>query len=485
MDNKWVIDVYFKSDKFLEKITLDWASIHFLAFGRYYFNGNLNNSQIHKKAVIKDLNLNNVKFVMTQDSLNVEYKEIKTDIFVGYKNGIEYRIPALEIIRAVIATNRFLLNRIVELDSLSKYFVYRFDDKNNLYIDFFDEYERKLLSAEYVRHLAWIITNENILRMFSQLGQNLWLEGNIKYDFLFKEFDIKARIHEDKKVVRILEIIEFKNKKINAKEIFISSKYINELNVSSEPKLRKYRSLNKTDDKILDSKIDGANNNESDFINTLDTKHIYSSDVKINRRKRNRKTLRTKEDNSTKIYEIENDNLRTTADTGGLDKTKGLEYENIEDINVKGELEEFIEIMKLLKNKKDIEDVQVIINDLPEGKRGKKFSKLQDGETNRQYVVGKIIMKNGKEFSLIEVEREEKSLSMLLLYAIKPIDWTSIYFKLTLGLVNKSGTWDSSSLKRLEMKGLYSKRIRHKSDKSSIYDKCNYIYEKILENKSI
>lgn len=315
--------------------------------------------------------------------------------------------------------------------------------------------------------------------MFNQVGQKLWLEGNIKYDFLFKEFDIKARIHEDKKVVRILEIIEFKSKKINIKEIFISSKYINELNVSSEPKLRKYRSLNKIDDKILDSKIDGANNNESDFINTLDTKHIYSSDIKINRRKRNKKTLRTKEDDRTKIYEIENDNLRTTADTGGLDKTKGLEYENIEDINVKGELEEFIEIMKLLKNKQDIEDVQVIINDLPEGKRGKKFSKLQDGETNRQYVVGKIIMKNGKEFSLIEVEREEKSLSMLLLHAIKPINWTSVYFKLTLGLVNKSGSWDSQGLKRLEMKGICSKRIRHKSEKSSIYDKCDYVYGKI------
>ena len=32
------------------------------------------------------------------------------------------------------------------------------------------------------------------------------------------------------------------------------------------------------------------------FINTLDTKHIYSGDVKINRMKRNKKILRTKED---------------------------------------------------------------------------------------------------------------------------------------------------------------------------------------------
>jgi hypothetical protein len=92
-------------------------------------------------------------------------------------------------------------------------------------------------------------------------------------------------------------------------------------------------------------------------------------------------------------------------------------------------------------------------------------------------------MKNRKEYSLLEVEREEKSLSMLLLHSVETIDWTSICFKLTLGLVNKNGTWDSSSLKKLEMKGVYSKRIRHKSEKSSIYDKCDYIYEKIIEDR--
>jgi hypothetical protein len=248
-------------------------------------------------------------------------------------------------------------------------------------------------------------------------------------------------------------------------------------------KYRKYKNLNEIEDKILDSKIDGAYKNESDFINTLDTKHIYSGDVKINRMKRNKKILRTKEDENTKTHEVENDNLRTTADTGGLDKAKALEYESIEEVNVNGELEEFIEIMRLLKNNQNIEDVKITINDLPEGKRGKKFSKLQDSKTNRQYVVGKVIMKNRKEYSLLEVEREEKSLSMLLLHSVETIDWTSICFKLTLGLVNKNGTWDSSSLKKLEMKGVYSKRIRHKSEKSSIYDKCDYIYEKIIEDR--
>ncbi|MBU5437091.1 hypothetical protein KQI42_03660 [Tissierella sp. MSJ-40] len=353
-ENKWVIDAYFKSNTTVEKIMLDWASTHFLAFGRYYSNGNLNSVQNNKNELVIDLNLNNIDFRLTQDYLNINSKEIRTDIFVGYKNGKEYRIPALEIIRAVIATNRFLLNRIVELDSLTKYFVFRFDKDRNLYIDFFDEYERKLLESSYIKHLAWIITNENILKMFNQIGKNIWLCGNISYDFLFENLQIKARIHEEKNIIRIFEIIEVKNKIINAKEIYISSKYINKLNISNHPKSRRYKNLNITDDKTLDSKIDGAKNQQSDFIDTLNTKHSYINNIKINGKKKNIRPLRIKEDENTNVYEIENNNLRTSADIGGIYRLKGIEYKNIENISVKGELQEFIEIMKLLQKKKKL-----------------------------------------------------------------------------------------------------------------------------------
>ncbi|MGF7060511.1 Tn7-like element transposition protein TnsE [Brassicibacter mesophilus] len=478
LDDKWAIDAYFISDKFSKKITLDWASIHFLAFGRYYTNENLNNSQIHKNAAIEDLNLNKVKFNLTQDFLNIECKEIKTEIFVGYKNGIEYRIPALEIIRAVIATNRFLLNRIVEIDSFTKYFVYKYDDENNLFIDFFDEYERKLLSGGYVRHLAWILTNENVLMMFNEVGKSLWLEGNIKYNFLFKEFDIKARIHKDKKVVRILEIMEFRSKKINANEIFIGSKYINEINVSSEPKLRKYKSLNIVDEKMLDAKIDGANNVESDFINSLNTNHIYCSNTKINRRKKGKRILRTKEDKNTQTYEIENDKLRTTADTGGLDKAKGLEYKDIDDVEIEGELEQFVEILKLIRKKPNIKDVQVIIENLPEGKKGKRFAYLSDRLNKRKYVIGEIST-NNKRYNLIEIERQNRSLSILLLYSSKIVNWKKVYLSILLGLVNKSGAWDFSIINKMQKIGISSDRIRHISDTRSITEKAEYIYNKL------
>jgi hypothetical protein len=139
--------------------------------------------------------------------------------------------------------------------------------------------------------------------------------------------------------------------------------------------------------------------------------------------------------------------------------------------------------MKVLKSKPDVKEIKIAIDYLPEGKRGKKFSKLSDVKTRRRYAIGKVILNNNMELSLIEVEREEKSLSMLLLYSMKKVNWAKIYYTVTLGLVNKSGTWDSQGIKRLERKGVFSKRIRHKSDKSSIYDKCDYIYDKIFQKK--
>ncbi|MCT4605733.1 MAG: Tn7-like element transposition protein TnsE [Marinisporobacter sp.] len=486
LNNKWMLDAYFKGHKEIKKITFDWATIHFLAFGRYYKDGDINNSEIKKAATIVDLDLSSIAFEMIEDFLSIEAegskKDIPTKIFVGHKDKVEYRIPALEIIRAVIATNRFLLNRIVELDSLDKYFIYSYDKQRNLHINFFDEYERKLLNTEYVKHLAWIITNERILKMFNQVGMNLWLKENISFDFLFHHFNIKARIRRKKHIIRILEIMEFREKEINAEEIFISSRYIKHIRKINQPKKRKYRALKEMDDKKLDPKVDGAKNSESDFVDTSNIKHVYAKDSKINRIRSGERYVRDEEDENTKLYEIENEDLRTTADTGGMDKAKGLEYKNVEDISIKGELEEFIKVMKLLKNKPNIKDVQLMIKDLPEGKKGKKFSKLHDGEIKRQYVVGKIIMSSGKEVNLLEVEREDRSLSILLLYAVKAINWANVYLKVTIDLVNNNGTWDSQGLKKLEGKGVFSNRIRHKSDKSSVHDKCDYIYDKIIEN---
>jgi hypothetical protein len=86
-NNKWVLDSYFKGKGDIKKLTLDWATIHFLAIGIYYTNGNLNSCEVKKDAHIEDLDLSCIDFKMIEDCLEIELeglkKKIPTKVFVG------------------------------------------------------------------------------------------------------------------------------------------------------------------------------------------------------------------------------------------------------------------------------------------------------------------------------------------------------------------------------------------------------------------
>ncbi len=195
---------------------------------------------------------------------------------------------------------------------------------------------------------------------------------------------------------------------------------------------------------------------------------------RINKLKTGRKVRRDKEDSGTKKYLIDNGALRTLADEGGQDIIKGLEFSSIEKVSVKGELEEFIEMLRLLEKEATIARVDIIVGDLP-GDRA--FSKLDDGVTKRRYAIGKVTMVDGRECSLIEIEREDKALSMLILKANTYINWNWVYSKLLIGLVNESGTWSNDSIYYLEKKNICVHRSKHIN--KNLYDKVKFIYVKL------
>lgn len=45
-NNKWIFYAYFKGNLATKRILLDWASVHFLSVGKYYTDGNFNNSDL-------------------------------------------------------------------------------------------------------------------------------------------------------------------------------------------------------------------------------------------------------------------------------------------------------------------------------------------------------------------------------------------------------------------------------------------------------
>ena len=480
-NNKWMVNVYFKGSKATRKIMLDWASIHFLSIDKYYTDGNLNNGEALEHKEVVEINLSGAR---------VEYKErpwtvwgtgfkleTKSKTFNFYKNGVLYTVPIIEVIRAVLAPDKFMLNRILEMDTLENYFTHVIQE-NKLDIHFTSEYDKNILSSEKINHLAWLLTNSKMFRMFNTIGQSLWQLGELKFDFLIDRFNIAARVDKKETGIRVLEIVSLKKKRINATEINIYHPSLEETETTNVIKKRIFVSQNSSGDRELDSHTDGSTK-ASEEISTFLISHEYERVPIINKVKSGRRIRRSKEDENTQKYILEDNKLRTVADTGGEEILKGLEFINIAKVEEKGELQEFIEVLKLLQKRHNIKSVDIIVGDLPEGRTGKRFSRLSDGITRRRYAIGKITMVDGRECSFIEVEREDRALSMLILKARKNIKWKWIYSALLLELVNQSGKWSNEVIEKIKGNGIMV--IRNKHIQKNISEKANFIYKKHIK----
>lgn len=478
-NNKWMLKAYFRGTKAKKEIVLDWASIHFLSIDKYYTDGNLNNGEVLENKEVIEVNLSGARIEYNERPWVVQGQgfrlETKSKTFNFFKNGMLYTVPIIEVIRAILAPDKFMLNKIVEMDTLENYFTYKVE-KDKLDINFTSEYDKNLLSSEKINHLAWLITNPKILRMYSIIGQNLWQLRELKFDFLIDKFNITARVDKKGTGIRVLEIIALKKKRINIAEIDIHHPSLEETETTNVIKKRKFVNKNSSEDRELDSHNDGSTK-ASEEISTFLISHEYERVPRINKVKSGRRIRRNKENENTPKYVLEDDKLRTVADSGGEEILKGLEFTNILKVEEKGELQEFIEVLKLLQKRRDIKSVDIIVGDLPEGKTGKRFSRLSDRITRRRYAIGKIIMMDGREFWLIEVEREYKALSMLLIRARVKVNWRKVYSSLLISLVEDSGTWSNEVIERLREKGAVVQRLKHiNKDK---YDKEICIYIKL------
>ncbi|MBB6715374.1 Tn7-like element transposition protein TnsE [Clostridium gasigenes] len=478
--SKWMVYAYFKGTRATRRIILDWASIHFLSLEKYYTNGNLSNGETQEDIEVIDINLSGIKAEYKEKDWNIRGSgfnlKTKSKTFNFYKNGSLYSMPIIEIIRAVLAPDKFLLNRVVEMDSLENFFAYELTG-NKLDIHFTSEYEAKLLSSEKVNHLAWIITNSNIFKMFNSIGQSLWEKRELKFDCLFDVFNINARIEKRDNYVRILQILSLSKKKINIEEVNVFHPSLEKSQLSdATKKVRQFVSKG-NEDKELEANVDGATK-ESEMMDTFLISHEYEKTPVIHRKKSGRKIKRKKGDENTKTYIIEGDNLRTTADTGGEDIIKGIEFANLSKVEEKGELRGFIEVLKLLEKRQAIKSVDIIIDNLPEGAKGRKFSRLSNGLTKRKYAIGKVVMVDGRKLCLIEIEREERALSMIIVKVNISVNWGNICSIMLLGLVNESGKWSNDIIEKVEKQG--GVIIRKKHIRKSIQESARQIYEKLV-----
>jgi hypothetical protein len=466
-DNKVMMNAYFRAGGRTERVLMDWGTLPSLAIQHYYTDGILTTSKAPKGVREMDITIdpNNVKYHEKPWTIQGSADFTTSRSFVFFFNGKNVILPVIEVLRSILAPNGFLLYRLLEANSFPLYFVETYT-QNQIHLSFSSRYEKKYTQKQYVYQLVWLLANQNLRAAFENVAFTWIHEQALKFEWNFTQpITVTARVKESNNNWTVLQIINVKNKKLPYDLISISHPEIRDQEQSNEPKKYAYRHLDKGDGEdgfILDDTVDGSTE-DFDLVQMNQLKHEYSFTPKIERIKGNPTKQRINEDESTKKYFINDDSTRSTADSGGQQLARGLEHQMLSEIQAQGDLQDFINVLKVMEQYPEVKTIRAFMDVLPDGLGERRFTKLSDNITKRKYVIAEIYMVNGQRFNIIEIERENRSLSMIILSSSSINNWKPIYDRLLVNLVNDSGTWTSKSLKSIENQGVTVKKAKHSS----------------------
>lgn len=474
-DHKMMIKAYFRSQGRTEGILMDWGTLPCLAIQHFYTDGIITASKAPEGVQEIDMTIypNKVKYHERPWSIQGSCDPATSRSFVFFFNGKNVILPVIEVLRSILAPNGFLLYRLFESNSFPQFFTETYEP-NKIHLSFSSQYELKYTKPTFIYQLVWLLTNRDLRQAYENIAFTLLQERILKFEWSFTQsITITARVKEKNNTCTVLQIVNVKNKDIPYQHISISHPEIQDQEKSNEAKKYTYRSLNRQGDEegfTLDEQLDGSTE-DFDLVQMNQLKHEYTLVPRIERIKGSPSKQRMKEDENTKIYYINHDSIRSTADSGSQQLVRGLEHQMLHEIQAQGELQDFINVLKLMEQHPQVQVIRAFTDVLPEGLGERKFTKLSDGVTKRRYVIAEISLMNGKQFNIVEIERESRSLSILILSSATIHNWNSIYKSLLLNLVNDNGTWTSKTLKIIENQGVIvmkakhsSKGIRHRSE---------------------
>lgn len=481
-DHKMMIKAYFRSQGRTEGILMDWGTLPCLAIQHFYTDGIITASKAPEGVQEIDMTMypNKVKYHERPWSIQGSSDPATSRSFVFSFNGNNVILPVIEVLRSILAPNGFLLYRLFESNSFPQFFTETYES-NKIHLSFSSQYELKYTKTAFIYQLVWLLTNRDLRQAYENIAFTWLQEKTLKFEWNFTQpITITARVKEKNNTCTVLQIVNVKNKHIPYEYISISHPEIQDQERSNEAKKYTYRSLNKKDDEeglTLDEQVDGSTE-DFDLVQMNQLKHEYTSVPKIKRIKSSSSKQRTTEDENTKKYYGNNDSIRSTADVGGQKLVRGLEHQMLHEIQAQGELQDFINVLKVMEQYPQVRAIRAFTDVLPEGLGERKFTKLSDGVTKRRYVIAEIFLLNGKRFNIVEIERENRSLSMLILSSYKVIKWNSIYHCLLVNLVNDNGTWTSKTLKIIENQGVIMKKAKHSS--KSIRHRSEIMLNKLI-----
>ncbi len=464
-ENKMMLHAYFMARGITEKVLLDWGTLPCLAIQHFYSDGVITTSQPPQGAKEVDITIypNSVKYFEKPWKILRSNDPATSRSFIFPFDSKNVILPVIEVLRSILAPNGFLLYRLFESNSFPQFFTETYG-ANQIHLSFSSQYELKYTKTAFVYQLVWLLTNRDLRQAYENIAFTWLQEQALKFEWrLTQPITITARVKENRSTWTVLQIVNVKNKHIPYDNISISHPEIQDKVKSKEAKKYTYRTLNKTDKEegfTLDEEVDGSTD-AFDLVQMNRLRHEYTSVPNVKRIKRGFSKQRMEEDENTKRYYGVNDSIRSTADVGGQQLERGLEHQMLHEIQAQGELQDFINVLKILEQFSEVKAIRAFMDVLPEGLGERKFTKLSDGVTKRRYVIAEVFMMNGGRYNIIEVEREHRSLSTLILSSPSKQDWSTIYNQLLSNVVNASGTWARKSLEYFEAQGINITKAKH------------------------
>jgi len=466
-DNKIMLYAYFRARGVTEKILMDWGTLPCLAIQHYYSDGIITSSQPPQGGQEIDITIypNSVKYYEKPWRILGSNDPATSRSFIFSFDGKNVILPVIEVLRSILAPNGFLLYRLFESNSFPQFFTETYEP-NKIHLSFSSLYELKYTRTAFIHQLVWLLTNRDLRQVYESVAFTWLQEQTLKFKWTFiQPVTVTARIKEDHNTWTVLQIVNMKNKYIPYEDISISHPEIRDNEKSKEAKKYTYRSLNKKDGEegfTLDEHANGSTE-DFDFVQMNQLRHEYTSVPKVKRIKRGSSKQRLEEDENTKKYYGDDNSIRSTADSGGQQMARGLEHQMLHEIQTQGELQDFVNVLKILEQYPEVKAIRAFTDILPDGLGERKFTKLSDGITKRSYIIAEVFMVSGRRFNIIEVERERHSLSTLILFSPSKQNWNTIYNHVLMNLVNASGTWVSRSLQQIGKQGVSILKAKHSS----------------------
>lgn len=481
-EKKMMVYVHFRAKGKTKKIAIDWGVLPALAIQHMYIDGDLCYS-------LPPDNLEEIDLMIFPQSVRYTEREwvvqgtndqdISRSFIVNFNNK-SYILPLIEVVRSILAPNRFLLYRLFEMNSFPQYFIENYSERQ-IHLDFSSQYNLKYTKKSFLYQLVWLLGNRDLRRTFENIAYTFLNTGELKFDWLFQQpISIKAIVKITSNGGTILRVTEVKDKEIPFEIISFSHPEVSKSEKSNEPKkytMHELKSSTEEKDKMIDETVEGATE-DFELVEMNKQVHKYAESPSIVKVQGKTTKQRTYEDESTKRYTFKDSGIRSASDTGGNRLARGIENQSLQQVQAEGELGEFVYVLQELEDYKEVQSINVQLSSLPIGDGNRVFSYLEDGITPRRYALATVNLFNGNEFKILEVERENRALSMLILSSTVSTNWNQLIDSLLLNLVNSSGTWEREVLGNLERGGVIVKKAKH--SKKDYQHRAKLLLKKLL-----